>query len=146
MGRKCCPRRTLERSAKQLVGSLIRDQAFGMGEWWGRGWGSEEAAGEAIWRRMMNSDEFRALRAVRGDSDISVARGPDLGVWEGPHVQGGCWESWVELSHSPTSFSGAARGQPVASYPLRAGEGRWQPPAIAVCLARQQEPKAQWFP
>lgn len=41
--------------AKQMVGSLIRDQALGLGEWWGCSVGSEEPAGEAIWRRVINS-------------------------------------------------------------------------------------------
>lgn len=32
MRRECCPHWTLERSAMQMVGSLIRDQALGVGE------------------------------------------------------------------------------------------------------------------
>lgn len=80
MWRGCCPHRTLERSAKQMAGSLIRDQALVMGEWVGEGrrhsvLGGWEPGG---WGKMMNSDEFTVLRVFQGD----VQHQRDIGVWE----------------------------------------------------------------
>lgn len=70
-GERRYPHRALERSARQMVGSMTRDQSLVMRRVGGRGM---EGAwiGEAIWGSMINSDKFRVLRAFRGQWPTST--------------------------------------------------------------------------
>lgn len=56
-------------------------------------------------------------------SDVSVHVGWASGLEGTSLCREDAGQSWVELSPSPVPFFAAARGLPVSSHTLRAGEG-----------------------